>query len=75
MKKLVGKVAMVVMSCVFFTIAVPVLFTTAQNNLYFFGFGSLFVFFGVCLYLLLTSPFFKTQDELVEQAQELEPVN
>jgi hypothetical protein len=74
MKKLFAKVAIAILSCAFFTVIVPILLTSAQNSLFAAGFGIMFVFFAFCLYLLMTSDFFKTKDEL-EAAKEktLEP--
>lgn len=75
MKKLFTKVAIAVLSCAFFTVIVPILLTSAQNSLFAAGFGLMFVFFAICLYLLMTSKFFKTKDELAAETEKttLEP--
>ena len=64
MKKFFMRVAIAVASCLFFTIVVPILLTSAQNSLFAAGFALMFLFFGICLYLLMTSKFFKTKQEL-----------
>lgn len=58
------KVAIAIASCAFFTGILPILLTSAQKSLFSAGFGIMFVFFAVCLYLLMTSTFFKTKEEL-----------
>lgn len=60
MKKLFTKAGIAIASCLFFTIGVPILLTSAQNNLFAFGFGVMFLFFALCLYLVMTSNFFNT---------------
>jgi hypothetical protein len=60
MKKFFIKAGIAIAVCLFFTIIVPILLTSAQNNLFAFGFGVMFVFFSLCLYLLMTSTFFNT---------------
>lgn len=76
MKKFLTKAGVAVASCLFFTVIVPILLTSAQNSLFAAGFGIMFVFFGICLYLLMTSNFFKTENEMTETAKdgrEMEP--
>lgn len=60
MKKFLIKAGIAIAVCLFLTIIVPILLTSAQNNLFAFGFGVMFVFFSLCLYLLMTSNFFNT---------------
>lgn len=66
MKKNVLRILLSLASCIFFTVGMPIIATTAQNNLYSIGCGVMFVFFALCLYLLLTSDFFKTNEELAQ---------
>lgn len=65
MKKLFAKTVLVAVFCVFFTVFAPILLTAAQENLFSLGFGIMFFFFAVCLYLVMTSDFFKTKEELL----------
>lgn len=75
MKKLLTKAGIAIASCLFFTIVVPILLTSAQNSLFAWGFGLLFLFFSICLYLVMTSNFFnnkeKTPDEAVETSEKI----
>lgn len=66
MKKIFTKAALAVASCLFFTIVVPILLTSAQNSLFAFGFGLLFLFFALCLYLVMTSDFFNKDEAPAE---------
>lgn len=61
MKKFLVKVGIAVASCLFFTVIVPILLTSAQNSLFAFGFGIMFLFFALCFYLVMTSKFFNNE--------------
>lgn len=69
MKKLFTKAVVAVASCLFFTVVVPILLTSAQNSLFAFGFGVMFLFFSICLYLVMTSDFF-TKDKTPKETDE-----
>jgi hypothetical protein len=79
MKKFLLKAGITVASCLFFTVLVPILLTSAQQSLFAAGFGIMFVFFAICFYLLMTSTFFdsgketKTKDETAKDKKAMEP--
>lgn len=62
MKTLMKKASLVVVSALFFTLIGPIIVTTAKHHLFSIGFGLLFLFFGACLYLVLTSTFFNSEE-------------
>lgn len=64
MKHLFAKALLVVIFCGFFTLGVPILLTAAQGNLLSLGWGIMFVFCAISLYLVMTSDFFETKDKL-----------
>lgn len=67
MKKFLIKAGVAVASCLFFTVIVPILLTSAQNSLFAFGFGIMFLFFSLCLYLVMTSKFFNNTEKTEAQ--------
>lgn len=64
MKHFIAKVVLVMIFCAFFTLGVPIMLTAAQENLLSLGWGIMFVFCAICLYLVMTSEFFEKKETL-----------